>query len=511
MSYAVEMTSITKEFPGVVANDNVTFQVRGGEIHALVGENGAGKTTLMNVLYGLYHPDSGQIKIRGQEVTIHDPHQAIELGVGMVHQHFMLVPSLTVMENVVLGKTPTRFALIDARQANEAIMEISEQYSLAVNPQAKVYELSVGEMQRVEILKALYRGADILILDEPTAVLTPQETTELFHILRGLAEQERAIIFITHKLKEVLAISDRVTVMRNGEVTGLVETSDTDEQELARLMVGRDVVFRVEKSPAKVGQEILRVANLHAVDDRGLPALKSVSFCVRLGQIVGVAGVEGNGQTELVEVLNGLRRATDGSVHYRGTDMTQASPRKRRELGISHIPEDRLRLGVNLDCTIEENLVLNTYYQPPLARSILLNLNKIEEYSDSLVERFNIITPTSKLPASSLSGGNMQKLVLAREMGGDPDLLIAAQPTRGVDVGAIEYIHQQIIQLRDRGHGVLLVSAELDEILSLSDRILVMYEGEIVGDFVGGSVSEEELGLYMLGTKRMEPSEMVAS
>lgn len=510
MTYAVEMTSITKRFPGVVANDKVTLQVKPGEIHALVGENGAGKTTLMNILYGLYQPDSGEINIDGQKVSIHGPDEAIGLGIGMVHQHFMLVPSLTVMENVILGKTPTRFGLTDARQAEGAVTEISEQYSLTVDLQAKVYELSVGEMQRVEILKALYRGAGVFILDEPTAVLTPQETGELFRILRGLAEQGRAIIFITHKLKEVLAVSDRVTVMRNGVVTGVVETENTDEHELARLMVGRDVVLRVEKAPARAGDEVLKVSDLSTVDDRGLPALENVSFSVRLGEIVGIAGVEGNGQTELVEVLTGLRRAMNGSIFYHGKEVTHLTTRKRRELGMSHIPEDRLRLGVNPDCTIEENLVLDNYYHPPLARSIFLDMGKIEEYAESLIDRFNIITPDSKLPTSSLSGGNMQKLVLAREMGNEPDLLIAAQPTRGVDVGAIEYIHEQIIRLRDEGNGVLLVSAELDEILSLSDRILVMYEGVIVGEFLGGAVSENELGLYMVGTKRMERAEMVA-
>jgi general nucleoside transport system ATP-binding protein len=503
MTYVVEMLNISKQFPGVRANDNVTLQVNKGEIHALIGENGAGKTTLMSILYGLYQPDSGEIRLDDKAVHIVDPQTAIQHGIGMVHQHFMLVPSLTVAENVVLGRTPTNLLLTNTRSAEAAVRDISQKYGLTVDPRARIYELSVGQMQRVEIIKALYRHAEILILDEPTAVLTPQETRELFKIIQTLAEQGRTIIFISHKLKEVRAISQRVTVMRQGKVTGRVNTSETNEAELARLMVGRDVVLQVKRTPGKPSSDILRLESVSAFNDRGLPALCNVSFNVRLGEILGVAGVEGNGQTELVEVITGLRDITAGKICLHDRDVAHSSPRKRREQGIAHIPEDRLLRGVSRGCSIEENLIVNTYYRRPLSRSIMFNMAQVGEFAQGLIERFNVMTPSKNLPVRSLSGGNMQKVVLAREIAGEPDLLVAAQPTRGVDVGAIEYIHQQLLDLRDRGHGILLVSAELEEIMILADRIVVMYEGEIVGEFAAGQVAENELGLYMAGAKRM--------
>jgi simple sugar transport system ATP-binding protein len=504
MEKALEMLNITKRFGGLIANNDVFLQVNKGEIHALVGENGAGKTTLMNILYGLIHPDSGTIKLSENLVHIKNPQQALKLGIGMVHQHFMLSPSLTALENIVLGCTPTRYGLIDQRGARQRIEKILQQYSLNVDLSKKVYELSVGEMQRVEILKTLYRGAEILILDEPTAVLTPQETIDLFEILTSLADQGHTIIFITHKLKEVLSISNRVTVMRRGKVTGVLTTTETNEHELAYLMVGREVVLQVLKSPAKVQETVLETRNLHAKNDRGLPALRNIDLQLRNGEILGIAGVEGNGQSELVQVITGLRKTTGGMIKLRDENIEKKSPRYRRELGIAHIPEDRLRMGVEKTVSVEENLILNCYYQKPFSDWIFLNMKNIRFQSLNSIRKFNIAVASYQANVGSLSGGNMQKVVLARELANDPAVLIAAQPTRGVDVGAIEYIHQEIINLRDKGHAILLVSAELDEILSLSDRILVMYEGEFVGEFINENLSEKELGLYMAGSKRME-------
>lgn len=509
MDKALEMVNITKKFGELVANDNISLQVDKGEIHALVGENGAGKTTLMNILYGLIHPDSGTIKLFGKEVVINDPDQALRLGVGMVHQHFMLAPSLTVFENVVLGDVPTRFGIINKQAAEHRINAIIQQYSLSIDLSKHIYELSVGEMQRVEILKTLYRGAEILILDEPTAVLTPQETIDLFKILKGLSQQGRSIILITHKLKEVLAITQRVTVMQHGRVTGVVNTCDTSENELAYLMVGREVVLHVEKKDAQVKDTILKVKNLHTKNDRGLKALKGINFELHNGEILGIAGVEGNGQSELIEVLTGLRPIQMGEVLLGEKNITSFSPRKRREAGITHIPEDRLLMGVEKNSSLEDNFILDCYYQKPFASWIFLHMAKIRSFSAELIKKFMISASSAQLNVSALSGGNMQKLILAREMCTDPQVLIAAQPTRGVDVGAIEYIHRQIIDLRDKGHAILLISAELDEIMSLSDRILVMYEGEIVGEFKGQSVSDQEMGLYMAGAKKMDFSAVV--
>jgi ABC-type uncharacterized transport system ATPase subunit len=502
MTKAVQMFNITRRFGNVIANNNVTFEVEKGEIHALVGENGAGKTTLMNILYGLVHPDEGEIKLFGKAVSVQDPHEALMLGIGMVHQHFMLSPSLTVLENIILGCTPSRFGLVDVKKAEQEIQTIIQKYAISVELTRKVHELSVGEMQCVEILKALFRGADVFILDEPSAVLTPQETKDLFEILRGLAKKGFTLIFITHKLKEVMAIADRVTVMQRGRVMGNLITKDTNEHELACLMVGREVVLQVQKPPAHPMDEVLVIEKISARNDRGLPALKNVSFALRRGEILGIAGVEGNGQSELIQVLSGLRRSTHGNIFFHGKKITDSSPRQRREAGIAHIPEDRLRLGLEMQSTIEENIILDRYYRPPLASWIFLNMSQIQQYTRYLVERFNVMAGSTKLPVSALSGGNMQKLILAREMDGDPEVLIAAQPTRGVDVGAIEYIHLRIIELREKGNAILLVSSELEEITSLSDRILVMYEGEIVGEFQGQEVTDEELGLYMAGARR---------
>ena len=499
MTYAVEMLDIVKHFPDVIANDGVTLTVESGTIHAVIGENGAGKSTLMGVLYGLHRPDSGKIRINGDPVTLNSPQDAIALNIGMVHQHFMLTPSLTVTENIVLGATRTRWGLIDLTTAKKSIAEISSRYGLAIDLDARVYDLSVGAMQRVEILKTLYRGAQILILDEPTAVLTPTETHSLFDILQRLAEQNHTILFISHKLKEVLRISQRVSVMRSGKIAGEVESAETDDNELARLMVGRDVVFRVEKKPAVPGDPVLKVKSLSAYSNRRLPCLRQVSFEVCRGEIVGIAGVEGNGQSELAEVLTGLRTASGGSVTYIDRDITHLSVRRRRELGIAHIPEDRLKTGADIHSSVADNLIVNTYHKMPLSRWAVFNPLEINTMASRLINQFSVATTGSNMPLESLSGGNIQKIVLARELEGDPDLLIASQPTRGVDVGAIEFIHQQLILLRENMHGILLISADLDEILSLSDRILVMYEGAIVGEVTGTDANEKTVGLLMAG------------
>ena len=499
MAYSVELLDITKRFPGVLANDAVTVRFEEGAIHAVIGENGAGKSTLMSILYGLHQPDSGQIIVRGERVVVPDPSAAIALRLGMVHQHFMLVPSLTVAENVILGRTPTRRGLTDIKVAEQRLEALSEQYGMAVRPSARVRDLSVGVLQRVEILKALYRGADVLILDEPTAVLTPQESFALFDTLRALTSQGKTIVFISHKLKEVLAVAERVTVMRQGKVTGELPTAHTNERELARLMVGRDVILRIDKIPPKPGDVVLELDGVNAVDDRRLPALRDVSLRVRAGTVLGVAGVEGNGQTELIEVITGLRPPTGGHIRLSGKDITGRSPRELREAGLAHIPEDRLERGVSVDASIEENLILDTFYRAPLSKRGWLDKGAIRRYAQKLIGDYEIATPDAETRAGSLSGGNMQKIVVAREIASGPPLLIAAQPTRGVDVGAIEYIHRRIIGLRDQGSAVLLISAELDEILSLADEVAVIYEGRIVSVQARADVDELGLGLQMAG------------
>ncbi|HEX5155902.1 MAG TPA: ABC transporter ATP-binding protein [Ktedonobacterales bacterium] len=502
---AVDMRQITKIWPGVVANDHVNFSVRKGEIHALVGENGAGKTTLMNILYGLIKPTSGEIAINGKTAQIHSPRDAIGLGIGMVHQHFMLIPVMTVGENITLGYEPvTRGDFYDKASARQQIEELTRRYGLTLDPDARTGDLPVGLQQRVEIVKTLYRGADILILDEPTAVLRPQETDELFGVLRGLAQGGKTIIFITHKLREVMAISDRITVMRRGKVVGHLITSETNEQDIARMMVGRDVLLRVEKSEAKAGPVALNVDHLVAESDRGVPALRDVSFEVHQGEILGIAGVEGNGQSELVEVLAGTRPATGGRVLLGDRDITNLGARTIRKAGVSHIPEDRRGAGLVLNYSVADNLVLGRQRSERFTwRGIVLRLQAILNWAKRLIQAFDIRTPSPEAAARTLSGGNQQKIIVAREMSSEPRLLLAAQPTRGVDIGAIEFIHRRIVEQRDAGAAVLLVSAELDEIRSLADRIAVMYEGRIVSIEPAGT-SEERLGLLMTGGGREE-------
>jgi ABC-type uncharacterized transport system ATPase subunit len=621
MAPILEVRNATKRFPGVLANDHISFSLERGEILAFLGENGAGKSTLMNILYGLYEPDEGEISIRGEEVEIEDPNDAIRLGIGMVHQHFQLVPVFTVAENIVMGTEPTRpsfswrtvgvagvagavlfllgalFALssplqwltggvlggatvagltvllmllgrltrfgfrvyfpvtavgagavlviialftnatewilplilltlvfsassypavtvvmtsLDRRLAEKRIRELSEQYGLAVDPDAVVENIPVGVQQRVEILKILYREAEILILDEPTAVLTPQETEELFEIMESLVAEGKSIIFITHKLKEVMTVADRVVVLRDGRVVGETSPSRTSQEELAEMMVGREVDLVVDKGPASPHDVVLEVNNLTAEDARHQPALRGVDLFVRGGEILGVAGVQGNGQTELVEVLTGLRPATGGTVRVLGEDVTNASPRRITELGVAHVPEDRQRDGLVLSFPVYDNLVLSTYYLPPFAEGPAVQFDQVYDYAEKVVEEFDVRTPSIALPAQNLSGGNQQKLIVAREFSRPIRLLVAAQPTRGLDVGSIEYIHRQLIKKRDDGVAVLLVSAELDEIMAVSDRIAVMYEGRIVGTVDADKVTREELGLMMAGARLEEEKGEVA-
>src|SRR6266853_2114607 len=497
---ALDMRGITKAWPGVVANDHVDLSVRAGEIHALVGENGAGKSTLMNILYGLIHADSGEILINGTAAKISGPRDAIALGIGMVHQHFMLIPVFTVGENIMLGREPVAGpGFYDHSRARKEIEELTRKYGLRLDPDARTGDLPVGLQQRAEIVKVLYRGANILILDEPTGVLTPQETVELFGVLRGLIKDGKTIIFISHKLKEVLDISDRITVMRRGKVVGHLVTKDTNEEEIATAMVGREVLLRVDKKPAKPGAVTFRVENLTASSDRGVPALKGISFELRQGEILGIAGVEGNGQSELVEVLAGTRRATGGRVLLADKDVTSFDARTERDAGIAFIPEDRRGTGLVLNYSVADNLILGRQRNPRFAwRELVLRLLAIREWARRLVKEFDIRTPSIETAARNLSGGNQQKIIVAREMASRPKVLLAAQPTRGVDIGAIEFIHRRLVKERDDGAAILLVSAELDEVRSLSDRIAVMYEGRIVS-FEPAETDEARLGLLMTG------------
>ncbi len=495
----LELRSITKRFPGVVANDGIDFDLLPGEVHALLGENGAGKSTLMNIVYGLYRPDAGEILIRGKPVTLGSAREAIMQGIGMVHQHFMLIPVMTVAENIVLASEPTHGGvLLDYAASVERVRELSERFGLAVDPEARVQNIGVGQEQRVEILKALYRGAEILILDEPTAVLTPQEATELFEIIRGLQAQGKSLIFISHKLKEVVEIADRITVLRRGRKVETISREGATETGLARMMVGREVLLRVEKKPAAPGQPLLEVQDLSVLDDRGLGAVRGVSFDVRAGEIVGLAGVDGNGQTELIDALAGLRRPSGGEIRVRGQDVTRASARRVLDLGVGHIPEDRQRRGLVLEFSLAENLALHNYDEEPNSRFGWLFPRRLIARARNLLREFDVRGGGPQTRASALSGGNQQKVVIAREVGGDPDVLIAAQPTRGLDVGAIEYVHRRLVEVRDEEKAVLLVSLELDEIRALSDRILVIYEGRIVGEY-DPEVAEEELGIAMTG------------
>jgi len=498
----LELRSITKAFPGVLANDQIDLSLQKGEIHALLGENGAGKTTLMNVLYGLYEQDEGDIFINGERVTIEDPNDAIGQGIGMVHQHFMLVPVLTVTENVMLGvESVRRSGLLDRARAARRIRQISEQYGLEVDPDAYIENLSVGVQQRVEIIKLLYREADILILDEPTAVLTPQEVEDLFDIIQSLVDRGKSVIFITHKLNEVMDIADRITVLRHGRVVGTTTPEETDQSELAAMMVGREVVLQVEKETAQPEDTVLNVDGLQVMDDRGNVAVNGVSFQVRAGEVLGVAGVQGNGQTELVEALTGLRNIQRGRVQIAGNDLTGASPRRILQQGVAHVPEDRQKDGLVLSFPVADNLVLNTYYVDPFARFVMLNQDEILSAAEKRVREFDVRTPSVLTPVSNLSGGNQQKVIVAREFSRPIKLLIASQPTRGLDVGSIEYIHGRIIEKRDEGTAVLLVSPELDEVMSLSDRIAVMFEGEIVDILPAEEASREQIGLLMAGVK----------
>jgi ABC-type uncharacterized transport system ATPase subunit len=495
----LELRGITKEFPGVLANDRIDFDLRAGEVHALLGENGAGKSTLMNILYGLYSPDAGEIVVNGEPVRMSSPRDAIDRGIGMVHQHFMLIPVMTVAENIVLAIEPRRQGvLLDLDAAERSVAEISERYGLAVDPHARVQDITVGQQQRVEILKALYRGAEILVLDEPTAVLTPQEARELFEIIRSLTAQGKSVIFITHKLNEVLEIASRVTVLRRGRVVDTLPTAGSSEEQLAELMVGRKVLLEVEKQPRQPGEPLLSVRNLRVRDERGIEKVRDVSFDVRAGEIVGIAGVDGNGQSELIDAIAGLRSPQSGTIEIAGRDVTRRSARERYHAGLGHIPEDRQLRGLVLDFSIAENIALHDFREPPVSRWGWLSPRAMLDRARGLVAEFDVRGGTERTPAGSLSGGNQQKVILAREISRDPKVLIAAQPTRGLDVGAIEFVHKRLIAERDEGRAVLLVSLELEEILSMSDRILVLFEGQIVGEFPP-TTTQEELGVAMTG------------
>lgn len=502
MEYVIEMLDIRKEFPGIVANDNITLQVKKGEIHALLGENGAGKSTLMNVLFGLYQPEKGQIRVNGQEVKITDPNVANDLGIGMVHQHFMLVQNFTVTENIILGNEPTRTGKINIKKAAQDIQELSNQYGLSVDPYAKIQDISVGMQQRVEILKTLYRGADILIFDEPTAALTPQEITELIQIMKKLIQEGKSIILITHKLKEIMSVCDRCTIIRKGVGVGTVNVQETNPDELAALMVGREVHFKTEKKTATPKEAVLTIKELVVEDSRGVEAVSSLDLSVRAGEIVGIAGVDGNGQTELIEAITGLRKIKSGSITLKNQELSTLSTRKITESGIGHIPQDRHKHGLVLDYTIGENIGLQTYYQKPMSKSGILNYKEMYKKAKELIAEYDVRTPSEFTQARSLSGGNQQKAIIAREVDRSPELLIAAQPTRGLDVGAIEFIHKKLIEERDKGRAVLLVSLELDEVINLSDRIAVIYEGKIVDIVDPKETNEQELGLLMAGGTR---------
>lgn len=511
MTPVLQLKGITKRFPGVLANDHIDLTLEQGEIHALLGENGAGKTTLMNILYGLYEQDEGEIIVKGKPITVQSPTDAIKEGIGMVHQHFMLVPVFTVTENVMLGEENTRIAgVLDRKSATEKVRQISERYNLQVDPDAYVEDLPVGVQQRVEIIKLLYRQADILILDEPSAVLTPQEVEELFKIMRSLVDQGKSIIFITHKLKEVLEIADKITVIRRGKVIGTTTPAEADQNVLAQMMVGREVQLEVEKKPADAGEMVLEVKDLVVLGQRKQIAVDEVSFEVRAGEVLGIAGVQGNGQTELVEALTGLRHVESGKVFISGKDITNQPPRFITEQSVAHVPEDRQRDGLVLAFPVADNLILNTYYLPPFSKGAVLQENVIRQNAVRLVQEFDIRTPSVLIPVSSLSGGNQQKVIVAREFSRPIKLLIASQPTRGLDVGSIEYIHSRLIQKRDEGCAILLVSTELDEIMGLSDRIAVMYRGRIVETLDAAEATRESLGLLMAGIKgipeSMQPS-----
>jgi simple sugar transport system ATP-binding protein len=502
--YVIEMLHITKEFPGIRANDDITLQLKKGEIHALLGENGAGKSTLMSILFGLYQPEEGIIKKDGQVVNIHNPNDATALHIGMVHQHFKLIDVFTVLDNIILGAEDTKLGFLQKKQARQKVQELSDRYGLAIDLDAKVEDITVGMQQRVEILKMLYRDNEILIFDEPTAVLTPQEIEELMQVMRGLAKEGKSILFISHKLNEIMEVSDRVTVLRKGKYIGTIDTKSTSKEELSRMMVGRPVQLVVEKSPAQPKEPVLTVENFSVASKlhKG-NAVKNVSFSVRAGEIVCIAGIDGNGQTEFIHALSGLEKNNGGTVTLCGQDITNASIRSRSKGGMSHIPEDRHKHGLILDYTLEQNMVLQRYYEPQFQNHGFIKFDEVRTYAQQLIEQYDVRSGQGPVTmARSMSGGNQQKAIVAREIDRDLPLIIAVQPTRGLDVGAIEYIHKQLVTQRDAGKAILLVSLELDEVMNLSDRILVMYEGEIVGEFDPATVTVEELGLYMAGAKR---------
>ena len=502
--FVIEMLHITKEFPGIKANDDITLQLRKGEVHALLGENGAGKSTLMSVLFGLYQPEAGQIRKNGKEVVIRNPNDANALGIGMVHQHFKLVECFSVLDNIILGVEPNKMGFLQKAEARKKVMALSEKYGLRVDPDALISDISVGMQQRVEILKMLYRDNEILIFDEPTAVLTPQEIDELMEIMRGFKKEGKSILFITHKLNEIMAVADRCTVLRKGKYMGTVDIKDTTKEELSRMMVGRDVQLQVEKKPAAPGKVVLDVENvtMHNAQHKK-DSVKNVSFQVHAGEIVCLAGIEGNGQTEFVYGLTGLEKISSGKITLDGKDITNESIRQRSKDGMSHIPEDRHKHGLVLDYSLENNMVLQRYWQPEFQKGGFIRSDKVREYSDKLIAQYDVRSGQGSLTTvRSMSGGNQQKAIIAREIDKDPKLLVAVQPTRGLDVGAIEYIHRQIVAERDKGTAVLLVSLELDEVMNLSDRILVMYEGEVVGEFDPKTTTVQELGLYMAGARK---------
>ena len=498
--FVIEMRNITKSFGTFKANDQINLQVKKGEIHALLGENGAGKSTLMNVLSGLLEPTSGEILMSGEVINITSPTKANQLGIGMVHQHFMLVDAFTVTENIVLGNEPSQFGMLNRKEARAEILRVSEQYGLQVDPDAYVRDISVGMQQRVEILKTLYRGAEVLIFDEPTAVLTPQEIDELINIMHGLVKEGKSIILITHKLDEIKAVADRCTVIRRGKGIGTVDVADVSSQQLADMMVGREVSFKTDKKAANPQEIVLSVENLVVKENRGIEAVKNLSLEVRAGEILGIAGIDGNGQSELIQALTGLRKVESGHIYLGGDEITNLRPRKITEAGVGHVPEDRHKYGLILEMTLAENIALQTYYQEPMSQMGVLNYGEINDHARDLIKEFDVRTVSEVVPAKALSGGNQQKTIIAREISRDPELLIVANPTRGLDVGAIEFIHKRIIEQRDNFKAVLLVSFELEEILNVSDRIAVLHDGEIVGIVNANETSEQELGLLMAGS-----------
>lgn len=499
LEYVIEMLGIRKQFGDFVANDDITLQLQKGEIHALLGENGAGKSTLMNVLFGLYQPEAGQIKVNGKEVQITDPNKANELGIGMVHQHFMLVENFTVTENIILGSEPKKMGLINIRKAAKKVKALSEQYGLNVDPYAKIEDISVGMQQRVEILKTLYRGAEMLIFDEPTASLTPQEIEELIQIMKRLIAEGKSIILITHKLKEIMEVSDRVTIIRKGKGIGTVTTAETNPDQLAEMMVGRQVVFKTEKTPAHPKEVILQVENLTVTDNRNIERVKNLNLSVRAGEIVGIAGIDGNGQSELIESITGLRKVSSGKVTLKGKDLTNLKPRKITETGVGHIPQDRHKHGLVLDYPISYNIALQTYYQKPISKAGIIDYKEVNKLAKAIIEEYDVRTPSPSTEARALSGGNQQKAIIGREVNRDPELLIAALPTRGLDVGAIEFIHRRLIEQRDKGKAVLLISFELDEVMNVSDSIAVIHDGSIIDTVKPQETTEQKLGLLMAG------------